>query len=379
MIGPLLSVSMKHLGDQSSKAFNMKGAASTIFTLQNTPKIVVDRKCGQHIKTLLWVTAYLVFGMICFRFTETKDCEYDDEDYPQTCEWTWIDALYFLMVTISTVGYGDFSPSTSFSRWMTGFFVISGVSIIFGALGEVMSDTIAACEHMMFVLARAFAWWVARVSAILHLCDDEDILKALSKEDNTGDDEVCYMSKRTAISLLRGMNSAPWVLFIMAIVVIQLVFDYGGVISTENVKIINMLLDFFFMTEIAVRLFLHKVSHPRRLRVFFVSWYNCLDFAVVLVDVLVLVAWLINPTSEPFSAAPARLARIWKVTMRIAKVCRVRRIFRMFRIVSSCSRQPVGPVSSLRGRTRLLDLFWGSFFHFSIFGHFCMASTWFGI
>ena len=88
MIGPLLSVSMKHLGDQSSKAFNMKGAASTIFTLQNTPKIVVDRKCGQHIKTLLWVTAYLVFGMICFRFTETKDCEYDDEDYPQTCEWT---------------------------------------------------------------------------------------------------------------------------------------------------------------------------------------------------------------------------------------------------------------------------------------------------
>lgn len=43
----------------------------------------------------------------------------------------WIDALYFSVVTISTVGYGDFSPQTTPGKLFTIFYIITGVGILF--------------------------------------------------------------------------------------------------------------------------------------------------------------------------------------------------------------------------------------------------------
>lgn len=44
----------------------------------------------------------------------------------------WIDALYFSVVTLTTVGYGDFSPQTNLGKLFTVFYILNGIGIMFG-------------------------------------------------------------------------------------------------------------------------------------------------------------------------------------------------------------------------------------------------------
>ncbi|MEL6123004.1 MAG: potassium channel family protein [Bacteroidota bacterium] len=44
--------------------------------------------------------------------------------------WEWIDALYFTVITLSTVGYGDFSPQTTAGKLVAIIYIILGVGII---------------------------------------------------------------------------------------------------------------------------------------------------------------------------------------------------------------------------------------------------------
>ncbi len=42
----------------------------------------------------------------------------------------WVDAYYFSVVTLSTVGYGDIVPHTAFDKIFTTFYIFIGVGII---------------------------------------------------------------------------------------------------------------------------------------------------------------------------------------------------------------------------------------------------------
>ena len=44
--------------------------------------------------------------------------------------WAWLDALYFTVITLTTVGYGDFSPQTSLGKVFTMVYILVGLSII---------------------------------------------------------------------------------------------------------------------------------------------------------------------------------------------------------------------------------------------------------
>ena len=44
--------------------------------------------------------------------------------------WSWIDSLYFSTITLSTIGYGDFSPTTDAGKIFTIFYITVGVGII---------------------------------------------------------------------------------------------------------------------------------------------------------------------------------------------------------------------------------------------------------
>ena len=46
------------------------------------------------------------------------------------------DALYFSIVTISTVGYGDVHPTTPLSKAIAIFLIVMGVSTFLGAIGS---------------------------------------------------------------------------------------------------------------------------------------------------------------------------------------------------------------------------------------------------
>ncbi|MEL6633247.1 MAG: potassium channel family protein [Bacteroidota bacterium] len=43
--------------------------------------------------------------------------------------WTWIQSFYFCVVTITTVGFGDLTPSSEISRLFTAIYILVGVSV----------------------------------------------------------------------------------------------------------------------------------------------------------------------------------------------------------------------------------------------------------
>ncbi|MDB4347686.1 potassium channel family protein [Bacteroidia bacterium] len=44
--------------------------------------------------------------------------------------WEWIDCFYFSIITLSTIGYGDFAPQTDAGKLFTIGYIILGMSII---------------------------------------------------------------------------------------------------------------------------------------------------------------------------------------------------------------------------------------------------------
>ncbi len=45
-------------------------------------------------------------------------------------DWSLVDALYFCVVTSTTVGFGDLSPSTDLAKLFTIFYIVSSVGLI---------------------------------------------------------------------------------------------------------------------------------------------------------------------------------------------------------------------------------------------------------
>ena len=65
----------------------------------------------------------LVVGIVAYRLLE---------------DWGWVDSFYFSVITLTTVGYGDLSPSTTASKLFTVVYVVGGISLIGAYLNEVM-------------------------------------------------------------------------------------------------------------------------------------------------------------------------------------------------------------------------------------------------
>ncbi len=68
--------------------------------------------------------------------------------------WSLLDALYFSVVTLATVGFGDLHPTTDVGKLFTVFYILSGIGILAAFVSE---------------LARYRAAPVARRLATAHL------------------------------------------------------------------------------------------------------------------------------------------------------------------------------------------------------------------
>lgn len=68
---------------------------------------------------LLWAAGALLMGMLVYHWLEG---------------WSLFDALYFSVITLATVGYGDLVPTTPIAKLFTIIYVINGVSILLALL-----------------------------------------------------------------------------------------------------------------------------------------------------------------------------------------------------------------------------------------------------
>ena len=53
-------------------------------------------------------------------------------------DWGWVDSLYFSVITLTTVGYGDLAPTSSASKLFTVGYLITGISLLGAAANEVL-------------------------------------------------------------------------------------------------------------------------------------------------------------------------------------------------------------------------------------------------
>jgi voltage-gated potassium channel Kch len=103
------------------------------------------------IATLLYLCAIL-FGTVFYTTTESCSCSYGATEIEgckspdhDTCIATdgeqkkLVDALYFSVITLTTVGFGDFTPLTQLGRWVGIFWMIFGVAATANWIGAMSS------------------------------------------------------------------------------------------------------------------------------------------------------------------------------------------------------------------------------------------------
>jgi len=61
-------------------------------------------------------------------------------------DWTYAQSFYYSVTTLTTVGYGDFTPTTDTNRVITALYMLIGVTITLGAFGYIGSNYIARKE-----------------------------------------------------------------------------------------------------------------------------------------------------------------------------------------------------------------------------------------
>jgi voltage-gated potassium channel Kch len=65
--------------------------------------------------------------------------------YKYTEAWSWLDSLYFTIITITTVGYGDMTPTTPLGKLFTMFYLLISVGLLVGIV-SILSNHIIKQE-----------------------------------------------------------------------------------------------------------------------------------------------------------------------------------------------------------------------------------------
>jgi voltage-gated potassium channel len=60
--------------------------------------------------------------------------------------WSWLDSFYFCVITLATVGYGDFSPQTAIGKLFTIAYIFLGIGLLVAVFTRLANLLIAERE-----------------------------------------------------------------------------------------------------------------------------------------------------------------------------------------------------------------------------------------
>ncbi|MBI1299881.1 two pore domain potassium channel family protein [bacterium] len=89
---------------------------SLLLTLRQFVHAIQFAARDPEFRTLAALTATLLaLGTLFYRMIEG---------------WSWLDSLYFCVITLATVGYGDFSPQTAAGKIFTMIYIFLGIGLL---------------------------------------------------------------------------------------------------------------------------------------------------------------------------------------------------------------------------------------------------------
>jgi len=56
--------------------------------------------------------------------------------------WGVIDSLYFSVITLTTIGYGDLHPTTDLSKIFTIFYILIGIGVLVAFINKLAAETL---------------------------------------------------------------------------------------------------------------------------------------------------------------------------------------------------------------------------------------------
>jgi hypothetical protein len=71
-----------------------------------------------------WALGTLAFGTTVYHWLEG---------------WSYLDALYFCVISLATIGYGDLTPTTPIAKAFTILYVINGIVILLALFDRIRS------------------------------------------------------------------------------------------------------------------------------------------------------------------------------------------------------------------------------------------------
>lgn len=89
-----------------------------ILTLYRFGKAVVLALRDEEFRALFFLVVVLLVSGTAF--------------YHSIEGWGWLDSFYFSVTTLTTVGYGDFSPHTAEGKIFTVVYLLVGIGVLLG-------------------------------------------------------------------------------------------------------------------------------------------------------------------------------------------------------------------------------------------------------
>lgn len=82
---------------------------------------------------LSWAVLQVLIGTVVYRWLEG---------------WTVVDSLYFSVVTLATVGFGDLHPTTDAAKLFTVLYILAGLGVIAAFISELTKHRSALIHQL---------------------------------------------------------------------------------------------------------------------------------------------------------------------------------------------------------------------------------------